>query len=211
MQDPTPDLLIRAYSRGIFPMVDRRSGEVVWLSPDPRGILPLDGLRVSKSLARAVRSGRFEIRSNGAFGEVIRECAAARPGRWETWIDERLVDAYTRLHEMGLAHSVEAWRDGELVGGLYGVQVGAAFCGESMFSRPERGGTDASKVCLVKLVEWLRGGGFQLLDTQFTSPHLERLGVIEVPRDAYLERLGEALRRWGDWPGCSAWAPPGRS
>ena len=201
LQNPTPDLLIAAYSRGIFPMADGPGGELRWLSPDPRGVLPLDGLRVSRSLARALRSGRFEVRSNTAFAEVVRECAAARPGREQTWIDARLIEAYGRLHEMGLAHSVEAWRDGELVGGLYGVQVGAAFCGESMFSRPERGGTDASKVCLVRLVERLREGGFLLLDTQFSTPHLESLGAVEIPRDAYLERLGAALRRWGDWPG----------
>jgi leucyl/phenylalanyl-tRNA--protein transferase len=134
----------------------------------------------------------------------MRACAESRKGRESTWIDERLVQAYTELHALGLAHSVEAWRDGELVGGLYGVHVGAAFCGESMFSRPERGGTDASKVCLVRLVDWLVEGGFQLLDVQFQSPHLERLGCIEIPRDAYLERLARALQRWGTWRGRSA-------
>ena len=201
LQHPTPELLIRAYTRGIFPMVDSRTREVVWLSPDPRAILPLDGLRVSASLARALRRGAFELRTDTAFERVMHACAEARPGRESTWIDERLVSAYTGLHALGLAHSVEAWRDGELVGGLYGVHVGAVFCGESMFSRPELGGTDASKVCLVQLVEWLVAGGFQLLDVQFQSPHLERLGCVEIPRDAYLERLGRALQRWGDWPG----------
>jgi len=201
LQRPTPELLIRAYTRGIFPMVDSRTREVVWLSPDPRAILPLGGLRVSRSLARTLRRGAFEIRSDTAFERVMRACAQSRAGREATWIDERLVCTYTGLHELGLAHSVEAWRDGELVGGLYGVQVGAAFCGESMFSRPERGGTDASKVCLVHLVERLAAGGFELLDVQFQSPHLERLGCVEIPRDAYLERLDRALRRWGTWPG----------
>jgi len=200
LQHPTPELLIRAYTRGIFPMVDSRTREIVWLSPDPRAILPLGGLRVSHSLARTLRRGTFEIRSDTAFERVMRECAAARAGRESTWIDERLVQAYTGLHALGLAHSVEAWREGELVGGLYGVHVGAVFCGESMFSRPELGGTDASKVCLVRLVEWLGQGGFQLLDVQFQSAHLARLGCVEIPRDAYLECLGRALRRWGTWP-----------
>jgi len=200
LQRPTPELLIRAYSRGIFPMVDSRSGEVVWLSPDPRAVLPLGGLRVSRSLARTVRRGVFEVRTDSAFERVMRACAEARAGRESTWIDERLVKAYTGLHALGLAHSVEAWRDGELVGGLYGVHVGAAFCGESMFSRPELGGTDASKVCLVWLVERLVAGGFQLLDVQFQSPHLERLGCVEITRDAYMERLARALQRWGTWP-----------
>jgi leucyl/phenylalanyl-tRNA--protein transferase len=200
LQRPTPELLIRAYTRGIFPMVDSRSGEIVWLSPDPRAILPLGGLHVSQSLARTLRRGLFEIRTDTAFERVMLACAEARAGRETTWIDERLVKAYTGMHALGLAHSVEAWRDGELVGGLYGVHVGAAFCGESMFSRPEQGGTDASKVCLVWLVERLVAGGFQLLDVQFQSPHLERLGCVEISRDLYLEKLSRALQRWGTWP-----------
>ncbi len=199
LQNPTPDLLMAAYQQGVFPMADSRTGELMWLSPDPRAVLPLDGLRVSRSLARVIRSERFELRRDTAFERVMRECAAPRSGREETWIDERLVRAYVQLHELGLAHSVEAWRDGELVGGLYGVHVGAAFCGESMFSRPELGGTDASKVCLVHLVERLREGAFQLLDVQFLTPHLERLGCIEVPREDYLDLLEPALRRWGSW------------
>jgi leucyl/phenylalanyl-tRNA--protein transferase len=157
-------------------------------------------LHVSQSLARTLRRGLFEIRTDTAFERVMLACAEARAGRETTWIDERLVKAYTGLHALGLAHSVEAWRDGALVGGLYGVQVGAAFCGESMFSRPEQGGTDASKVCLVWLVERLVAGGFQLLDVQFQSPHLERLGCVEIPRDLYLEKLSRALQRWGTWP-----------
>jgi leucyl/phenylalanyl-tRNA--protein transferase len=209
LQDPTPDLLISAYTRGVFPMADARTGELVWLSPDPRAILPLDELRVSRSLARVVRSGRFEIRTDTAFELVMRACAESRPDRDETWIDDRLIRAYTALHALGLAHSVEAWREGELVGGLYGVQVGAAFCGESMFHRPELGGTDASKVCLVRLVEWLRAGSFQLLDVQFMTPHLARLGCVEISREAYLERLGRALRRWGDWPAPGVQLLPG--
>jgi leucyl/phenylalanyl-tRNA--protein transferase len=201
LQKPTAELLIRAYTRGIFPMVDSRTGEIVWLSPDPRAILPLGGLRVSQSLARTLRRGVFEIRSDTCFERVMRACAESRPGRRGTWIDERLVAAYTELHQLGLAHSVEAWRDGQLVGGLYGVHVGAVFCGESMFSRPELGGTDASKVCLVRLVEWLVSGGFQLLDVQFQSPHLERLGCVEIAREEYLDRLARALQRFGTWPG----------
>jgi leucyl/phenylalanyl-tRNA--protein transferase len=199
-QHPTAELLIRAYARGIFPMVDARTREVVWLSPDPRAILPLDGLRVSASLARVLRRARFELRSDTAFERVMRACAEKRRGRETTWIDERLVQAYTELHRAGFAHSVEAWLGGELVGGLYGVHLGAAFFGESMFSRPELGGTDASKVCLVRLVEWLTAGGFQLLDVQFQSAHLERLGCIEIPRAEYLARLERALRATGTWP-----------
>ena len=191
---------MRAYARGIFPMADPRTGKIDYYSPDPRAILPLDRFHVPKSLARVAKSGAFEVRTNAAFARVIAACAEARPGRRETWLSARLISAYLDLHARGFAHSVEAWRDGKLVGGLYGVHIGAAFFGESMFSRPEQGGRDASKVCLVALVDWLRAGDFRLLDTQFKTPHLERFGVVEVPRDEYLERLENALVGRGRWP-----------
>ncbi|MCP4004134.1 MAG: leucyl/phenylalanyl-tRNA--protein transferase [bacterium] len=199
-QRPTTEMLLWAYRRGIFPMADSRTGQLDFYSPDPRAIIPLDGLHVPHSLARVVRSGRFEVRTNSDFEQVIRACSASRAGREETWLDERLIRLYVRLHELGHAHSVEAWRDDKLVGGLYGVQAGAAFCGESMFSRPEDGGTDSSKVCLVNLVERLNSGGFELLDTQFSTPHLKRLGCLEVSRERYLELLERAIARRAVWP-----------
>jgi leucyl/phenylalanyl-tRNA--protein transferase len=198
-QRPTPEVLIWAYGRGIFPMADPATGRIDYYSPDPRAILPLDAFEIPKSLARRARSGRFEISSDRCFERVMRECAQPRPGHPGTWIDERLVEAYVALHELGCAHSVEAWRDGDLVGGLYGVSLGGAFFGESMFSRPEHGGTDASKVCLVHLVEHLRAGGFALLDTQFQTPHLRRFGVVEVRRSRYLSLLERALALPGRW------------
>jgi leucyl/phenylalanyl-tRNA--protein transferase len=201
-QSPTPELLVWAYRQGIFPMFDPASGRIEYFSPDPRTILPLEHVHVSKSLARRVRSGRFEIRSDTRFEQVMRECGASGRGQRDTWIDERLVVAYCGLHELGLAHSVEAWRDDVLVGGLYGVHLGAAFFGESMFSRPELGGTDASKVCLVWLVEGMREAGFQLLDTQFSTPHLERFGALEIPRQRYLSLLERALASDAPWVSC---------
>jgi leucyl/phenylalanyl-tRNA--protein transferase len=200
---PTPELLLAAYARGIFPMADPDSGRIEWYSPDPRAVFPLDRFHVPKSVARAVRSGRFELATDTAFEAVMRECAAPGPGRERTWIDERLVEAYVGLHRLGAAHSVEAWRDGRLVGGLYGVHLGGAFFGESMFSRAESGGTDASKVCLVRLVEILRAHAFRLLDTQFWTPHLARFGCTRIRRAHYLELLAEALEVRADWP------PPG--
>ena len=198
-QSPTPELLVWAYRQGIFPMFDSRTRRIEYFSPDPRTILPLEHLHVSKSLQRRVRSERFELRSDTRFEQVMRECAVSRRGRRETWIDERLVSAYCGLHELGLAHSIEAWRDDALVGGLYGVHLGAAFFGESMFSRPELGGTDASKVCLVWLVEQLREARFELLDVQFTTPHLERFGTLEIPRELYLSLLERALAHEAPW------------
>ncbi len=200
-QNPTPELLLLAYARGIFPMADPESGEIGWYSPDPRGVIPLDDFRVRKSLARAASRGSFEIRSDIAFEAVMRFCARPRTGEDLCWIDDRLISAYVALHELGHAHSIEAWRDGELVGGLYGVHIGAAFFGESMFIRPERGGTNASKICLIRLVEHMRECGFTLLDTQFTNDHLEQFGCIEIPRDEYLHRLERAIHTiatWGD-------------
>jgi len=201
---PTPELLVWAYCRGIFPMADPDTAEMGWYSPDPRGIIPLAGFRIPKNVARAARQGRFDIRSDTAFQRVIEACAAPRARDNPTWIDTRLINAYAGLFEMGRAHSVEAWRDGELVGGLYGVHLGAAFFGESMFVRPESGGTNASKICLVHLVRHLKRRNFALLDTQFVNPHLEQFGCTEISREEYLRRLGEAIARpavWGRFEG----------
>lgn len=198
-QRPTAEFLLRCYASGIFPMAEPRTDEISWYSPDPRAILPLDAFHVPASLARVVRRRVFTLASDGAFERVIRACAEPRPGRRETWLSERLIALYCELHARGFAHSVEAWREGALVGGLYGVALGAAFFGESMFSRPEQGGRDASKVCLVALVDTLRAGGFTLLDTQFATRHLERFGCVEVSREEYLERLEAALTRRAVW------------
>jgi leucyl/phenylalanyl-tRNA--protein transferase len=185
-----PEVLISAYSSGWFPMaVD--AGEIRWYSPDPRGIIPLDGFHVPTRLARVIRSGTFQIERDRAFGEVIRACAESDrydndPG---TWIDREIIDSYTELHRLGFAHSVEAWQDGRLAGGLYGVALGGAFFGESMFHRA----TNASKVALAALVEHLRARNFRLLDIQWVTPHLEQFGAIEIPRTEYLERLEDAL------------------
>lgn len=185
-----PDLLISAYAGGWFPMaVD--GGEIRWFSPDPRGIIPLDGFHVPARLARVVRRGRFRIRIDTAFAAVIRACAGAERDRDDpgTWISEEIIESYQALHERGFAHSVEAWREEGLVGGLYGVALRGAFFGESMFHTE----TDASKVALVALVERLRECGFVLLDTQWVTAHLEQFGAVEIPREEYLERLEAAL------------------
>lgn len=184
--DLEPATLLAAYRSGVFPMPGPE-GEVLWFSPVRRGVLPLSGLRVSRSLRRSLRD--FEIRVDTAFTEVIAGCAD--PRRESGWIDDRVAAAYTRLHELGWAHSVEAWRDGELAGGLYGVSIGGLFAGESMFHRVR----DASKVALVGLVERLRDehADRRLLDVQWRTPHLASLGVVEVPRGTYLARLPAAL------------------
>ncbi|HTO53260.1 MAG TPA: leucyl/phenylalanyl-tRNA--protein transferase [Myxococcota bacterium] len=197
---PNAELLLRAYARGIFPMADPRTGAIDYYSPDPRAVIPLDDFHLPHSVARVLRSGVFEIRSDTSFERVIRACSEPRSDRKETWLDERLICAYLELFERGFAHSVEAWRDGALVGGLYGVHIGAAFFGESMFSRPEAGGRDSSKVCLAALVEKLRTARFHLLDTQFLTPHLARFGCVEISREQYLDRLEEALDRRARWP-----------
>ncbi len=181
----TPDLLIRAYVNGIFPMGDDRTSTVRWYSPDPRGHLPLSDFHVPHNLRQRVRRREFAVTTDQAFGRVIRACA----DRERTWITPRIVRAYTRLHERGAAHSVECWQNDELAGGLYGVALGGAFFGESMFFRV----SNASKVALVHLVRQMRGGGFALLDTQYATEHLERFGVVEIPRGTYMERLEEAL------------------
>jgi leucyl/phenylalanyl-tRNA--protein transferase len=175
-----PQLLIAAYCQGIFPMA-HDDGEIYWYDPDPRLIIPLDAFHIPGRLARTVRNGGFEIRADTSFRAVMEMCAEPAPGRGETtWIAPEFVDAYTTLHELGFAHSVEAWRDGRMVGGLYGVAIRGLFAGESMFSR-ER---DASKVALVHLVARLRRGGFVLLDTQF-GDHMRQFGAIDIPRAEY--------------------------
>ena len=186
----SPDLLLRAYAAGIFPMAESADDpEIFWVDPERRGILPLDGCHIPHKLRRTVRHGPFEVRCDSAFEAVVRGCAEATPDRPETWINGEILQLYVELHRRGRAHSVETWADGELVGGLYGVSLGGAFFGESMFSRA----TDASKFALIHLVARLIESGFKLLDTQFTTPHLERFGVIEISRAEYQQRLAKAL------------------
>lgn len=198
----TPELVVRAYCCGAFPMADDRTGAggVHWYSPDPRAVLPLDErFRVRRSLAKRVRHGPFTVTRDRAFDEVIRRCAEPRPYAEDTWISGEILDVFCELHRLGVAHSVEAWvgktGGGELAGGLYGVALGGAFFGESMFSRE----TDASQVCLVRLVEHLRTRGYTLLDVQFSNPHLEQFGLIEIARAEYLARLDRALALDVSW------------
>tara|TARA_R110002020_G_scaffold105200_5_gene245531 strand:- start:514 stop:1134 length:621 start_codon:yes stop_codon:yes gene_type:complete len=186
----TPELLLRAYASGLFPMADSADDpDLFWVEPELRGILPLDGFHVPKRLARTVRQAPFEIRFDTAFDEVLAACAQSVENRPSTWINSTIAELYGSLHRVGHAHSVEAWRDGELVGGLYGVSLRRVFFGESMFSRA----TDASKICLVHLIERLRDRGFVLLDTQFTTEHLKRFGAIDIPRQEYAAMLEDAL------------------
>jgi leucyl/phenylalanyl-tRNA--protein transferase len=180
-----PVTVLSAYRQGFFPMADSRYGDIAWYSPDPRAILPLDHFHVSRSLRRAVRRGGLTIRIDTSFAAVIRECAE----REETWISDEIIEAYTILHLRGHAHSIESWHGDWLVGGLYGVTLGGAFFGESMFSRE----TDASKVALVFLVEHLKNRGFLLLDTQFVNDHVLRFGAREIPRQEYLDLLASAV------------------
>ena len=186
------ELLISAYASGWFPMAvgDR---DIRWYSPDPRGILPLDAFHVPKRLARVIRSGVFSVEIDRNFPAVMRACAAVSRDEDDggTWIDDEIVESYCALHDAGIAHSVEAWQDDRLVGGLYGVALRGAFFGESMFHHV----SGASKVVLAALVERLRDRQFALLDVQWVTPHLEHFGAIEIPRDRYLELLADALRR----------------
>lgn len=192
----TPDLLLKAYAAGLFPMAEHRhAADIYWVEPKQRGVLPLDRLHISHSLAKIVRQDRFCVTSDRAFADVMRACAEPAPGRENTWINSVILDAYTELHRRGHAHSIECWLEDRLIGGLYGVSLGAAFFGESMFSRE----TDASKVALVHLVARLRFGGYRLLDTQFITEHLARMGAIEIGRDAYLRRLHLAVRESADF------------
>ncbi len=194
MSKLTTEVLLRAYSMGLFPMAERRDDPTLyWIDPEKRGILPLDGFHISRRLRKIVRAETLEVRCDTAFAAVIEACAEPGRGREESWINAEIIALYCELHMMGRAHSVECWQDGALVGGLYGVSLGAAFFGESMFSRV----SDASKVALVHLLARLRAGGFSLLDVQFVTPHLARFGAVEVHRAGYRQMLADALDRLG--------------
>jgi leucyl/phenylalanyl-tRNA---protein transferase len=191
-----PDLLLRAYAHGVFPMGETRDApDVFWVEPKRRGVLPLAGFHLPASLAKVLRAERYRVTADRAFAQVMAACAAPVPGRDDSWINPTIIDAYVALHHRGNAHSIECWADGDLVGGLYGVKLGAAFFGESMFTRRR----DASKVALAWLVARLRVGGFRLLDTQFLTEHLARFGTIEIPRSAYRAQLDGALAGSGDF------------
>ncbi len=182
-----PELLLAAYANGYFPMADPKTGEIGWYSPDPRTIFELETFKVPRSLRQTIRKGIFEVRVDRQFEEVMRGCA----DRKETWISEDIIGSYVRLHDLGFAHSVEAWNDDRLAGGLYGVAIGGAFFGESMFSLVR----DASKVTLVALVERMKERGYLLLDTQYTTPHLAMFGAEEISRGQYLKRLERAIAK----------------
>ena len=193
----TPELMLRAYAAGIFPMAEsRHTDEVFWVDPKRRGILPIDDVHVPRRLARTLRGDTFTITCNQHFEKVVRTCAESTARRKDTWINPPIEKAVNELHAMGFAHSIEAWRDGALVGGLYGISLGAAFFGESMFSRDR----DASKIALIHLVARLRLCGFRLLDTQFVTDHLAQFGVVEVAARDYLVMLEEALKFQAGFP-----------
>jgi len=192
----TPEVLLRAYACGIFPMAESADDPTLfWVEPEMRGVIPLDGLRISSRLARTVRSDAFTVTVNTVFKAVISGCAAPQPGRDDTWINKRIRDLYTGLHQIGHSHSVEVWENDDLVGGLYGVSLGRAFFGESMFHRAR----DASKVALVHLVARLIAGGFALLDTQYVTEHLRSLGAVEISRRRYRTLLDKAIAGEADF------------
>jgi leucyl/phenylalanyl-tRNA--protein transferase len=193
----TPELLLRAYAIGIFPMAEAADDpDLFWVDPERRGILPLEAFHIPRRLRRTVKQNRYEIRVDTAFEAVMRGCAEPHADRPTTWINEKILELYGKLFRLEHAHSVEAWQDGVLVGGLYGVSLGASFFGESMFSRAP----DASKVALVHLVARLKQGGYKLCDTQFVTRHLAQFGAIEIPRAAYRRRLAAALRAPAHFP-----------
>ena len=193
----SPEILVRAYAAGVFPMSEARDDPTIfWVDPELRGVLPLHGMHISKSLRKVLRKGEFSVTCNTCFARVIEECAEPRPGQDDeqdtiggTWINDEIIRAYCEMHELGLAHSVEVWKDNELVGGLYGICLKGAFMGESMFSRQP----NASKVALAHLVARLRLGGFLVLDTQFITPHLASMGGVEITSEEYAERLERAF------------------
>jgi leucyl/phenylalanyl-tRNA--protein transferase len=190
MPDLTPDMLLKAYAVGVFPMAeDRNDPELFWVDPRMRGVILLDKFHVPRSLRKAVRRGTFDVTFDSAFESVIEFCAESTGDRPRTWINDKIIELYTTLHRMGHAHSVECWHDGRLVGGLYGVSLGGVFFGESMFSRM----TDASKVALVYLAAALRLGGYRFIDTQFITKHLARFGAVELPRNEYRKLLSHSL------------------
>lgn len=192
----TPETMLKAYRLGLFPMAETRTAQrLYWLDPEERGILPLDAFHVPRTLRRTLRAGRYVVTADRDFAAVIAGCAAAGQGREDTWINPDIERLFTTLASQGHAHSVEAWAEGDLVGGLYGVAIGGAFFGESMFSRAD----DASKVALVHLVARLRLGGFRLLDTQFVTSHLARFGAVEIPRERYKAMLREAVATEAGW------------
>lgn len=213
----TPELLLRAYAAGIFPMAEAADDpHLFWVEPEMRGVIPLDEFHLPGRLARTVRSDRFEIRVDHDFEAVIAACAEARPDRPETWINRRIRALFGELFDMGHAHTIECWREGRLVGGLYGLSLGSAFFGESMFHRE----TDASKVALVHLVARLRQGGYRLLDAQFQTSHLSQFGTREISKASYADLLAEAMAHranWWAWPrgqvvsGREALAPIGKA
>jgi leucyl/phenylalanyl-tRNA--protein transferase len=186
----SPQMLLRAYALGVFPMAESRNDpEIYWIDPELRGVLPLESFHMPRRLKRTIRQRPFEIRCDTDFEGIIKGCAAPAPGRKDTWINSQIYLLNRQLYQMGFAHTVECWRDGALVGGLYGISIGGAFFGESMFSN-ER---DASKVALVHLVIRLKKAGFLLLDTQFVTPHLQRFGAVEISRPDYRQRLARAI------------------
>ena len=191
------DELIQAYTLGYFPMARaREDASVVWVLPEERGVIPMRDARAPRRLLKLTKTDPFEIRINSAFGAVIAACAAATPVRPDTWINDAIVEAYTELHYRGIAHSVECWREGRLVGGLYGLALGAAFCGESMFSRE----ANASKVAMVHLMARLKAGGFHFVDAQFYNEHLEQFGLIGVPNEDYQAMLKASLAQEANFP-----------
>ena len=199
----TPELVLKAYTIGVFPMAESRHDKrLFWVDPPLRGILPLAGFHLPKRLKRTVRSEVYRVSANEAFDDVLQACRESRPGRPESWINDQIFDLYAALHRLGFAHSVETWQGDELVGGLYGVSIGGAFFGESMFSQAR----DASKVALVHLVGRLIIGGYSLLDTQFVTEHLSQFGTIEVPREVYQGLLASAIDRRADFY-CGGRAP----
>ena len=190
MKRPSPQLVLSAYMQGIFPMAHpEEENRIYWYAPDPRGIIPLEDFHVPRRLEQTVKKGPYEIAINRNFKGVIEACAAPRETQSETWISSGLAEVFTQLYHLGFAHTVEAWQDEKLVGGLYGVAIGGFFAGESMFHRKR----DASKICLVHLVRRLRKRGFTLLDIQFTTDHLEQFGATEIPREEYERRLARAV------------------
>jgi leucyl/phenylalanyl-tRNA--protein transferase len=199
----TPELVLKAYAYGVFPMAkSREDTEVFWVQPKLRGVIPLEKFHVSRSLRKTLRRGVFRVTVNADFAGVLEGCAESAEGRTDTWINNHIMELFIQLHEAGLAHSIETWLDDEdgtprLAGGLYGLAMGAAFFGESMFSRA----TDASKVALTHLAAILKKGGFTLLDTQFITDHLKTFGAIEIPQKDYLAQLGAALARRGEFEG----------
>ena len=205
MSNLTPDHLIAAYTSGVFPMAEsRETPELFWVDPDIRGILPFENFHLSRRLARTLRGEPFHITCDKAFSRIIRACASQQAGRETTWINDEIVELYSELNRRGFAHSIECWETGVLVGGLYGVAIGGAFFGESMFHLR----TDASKLALAYLVARLKAGGYQLLDMQWLTDHLERFGGVEISRDDYHDRLNKALKVEADFSALPYDSPP---